>query len=124
MVLGLFLIDLSIMVAAQLKRKQENLDIAIIEQLESLTVGKTVPDLTLWLDVEPQLGLQRAAQRAAKDRIESETLHFFERIREGYGYRHSLFPERIKKIDANNSLQTVSEHIATILRQYQHWFKP
>lgn len=99
------------------------IDIAVIEQLELLTVGATKPDLTLWLDVEPQLGLQRVAKRAAKDRIESETLHFFERIRAGYAYRQSMFPDRIKKVDANNSMQTVSEDIAAILHQHRHWLK-
>jgi|SRR5690554_4457764 len=99
------------------------IEIGTIELLETLTVGDTKPDLTLWLDVEPMMGLQRAEQRAAKDRIERESLHFFERIRAGYAYRQNMFPERIKQIDANNSMQTVSEHIATILKQYQHWLE-
>ena len=99
------------------------IEIGTIELLETLTVGDTKPDLTLWLDVEPMMGLQRAEQRASKDRIERESLHFFERIRAGYAYRQNMFPERIKQIDANNSMQTVSEHIATILKQYQHWLE-
>jgi dTMP kinase len=97
------------------------IDIGFIEQLETLTVGSCQPDLTLWLDVEPKVGLERAAQRASKDRIESEDLSFFERIRQGYDFRYQADPQRIKKIDANNSIQTVSEHIGKILHQHQTW---
>lgn len=86
-----------------------------IEFLESWVVGETKPDLTLYLDVDPETGLSRAANRSAKDRIEREALPFFENIRAGYLKRLAAFPERMKKIDANLSIAAVSEQINSIL---------
>jgi dTMP kinase len=54
-------------------------DPRIIRALERITVGDTIPDLTLVLDVLPEIGLQRAAARRrgeSADRFEQEALDF------------------------------------------------
>lgn len=86
-----------------------------IEYFESMVVGDTQPDLTLYLDVEPSIGLQRAAKRSAKDRIEKENLSFFENIRAGYLKRLKAYPKRIKKINANKNIESVTEQIVEVL---------
>ncbi|MFV0543821.1 MAG: dTMP kinase [Marinicella pacifica] len=97
------------------------LDLGLIEQLEKLTVGDCQPDLTLWLDVAPAVGLQRASQRSEKDRIEQEDVDFFQRIQAGYKQRQSRYPDRIKTIDANVSEQAVKEQIIDVLEQHRNW---
>ncbi|MCC2615637.1 dTMP kinase [Aestuariibacter halophilus] len=57
---------------------------AIIEPLRTITLKGFCADLTLYLDVDPAKGLQRAATRGALDRIELEKLSFFERTRARY----------------------------------------
>src|SRR5699024_63431 len=56
----------------------------LIQQIKTLALGNFEPDFTLYLDIEPQLGLQRAAQRGQLDRFEQEALPFFQRIRQRY----------------------------------------
>ncbi|MEW9823642.1 MAG: dTMP kinase [Candidatus Symbiodolus clandestinus] len=55
-----------------------------LEQLRTLVLEGHRPDLTLYLDITPEQGLKRAAQRGALDRIEQESLRFFQRIRRRY----------------------------------------
>lgn len=91
------------------------IDWSTIEYFESMVVGKTQPDLTLYLDVDPAVGLSRAANRSAKDRIEKEALPFFENIRAGYIKRLKSYPDRIKKINANNAIDGVTNEIIEVL---------
>ncbi|MBY5991563.1 dTMP kinase [Ferrimonas balearica] len=55
-----------------------------VAKLSALTLDGFSPDLTLYLDIDPELGLSRARARGALDRIELEQLSFFERAREAY----------------------------------------
>ncbi len=87
------------------------LDWKTIEFLEELVVGGTKPDLTLLLEVDPQTGLNRAADRSQKDRIEQEDAAFFENICRGYQLRAKAEPNRIKSINANLSIAEVKQQI-------------
>jgi dTMP kinase len=76
-----------------------------IEQLNRFAIGPAVPDMTLILDINVTLGLQRCAKRqhggqVKYDRIESEALDFHERVRQGYLTLARLNPTRYRVIDA------------------------
>lgn len=58
------------------------------------------PHLTLYLDLDPEIGLNRAAQRRQKDRIEAETLMFHRRIREAFLTIHKGEQVRFRLINA------------------------
>lgn len=60
------------------------IDPTMIENLRAITLKDFKPDFTLYLDVEPAEGLQRAKGRGELDRIEQEDLSFFERTRQRY----------------------------------------
>ena len=90
-----------------------------IQQLDQQIVGKYYPHLTFLLDIPVNLGLKRAEKRGGgKDRIESEAEAFFNRIREVYLERAKKDPERIKIIDASQSIENVQQQIAGYLRDY------
>lgn len=55
-----------------------------LQQLRQLTLGDFTPDFTLYLDVTPQIGLERARGRGELDRIEQSGIEFFERVRKTY----------------------------------------
>lgn len=95
------------------------IDAELMRSLRDTVLGDFCPDLTLYLDLPPALGLQRASARGELDRIEKEALPFFERTRERY---LSLVAEdsRIKTIDASQSLEKVSTLIHQTLLQ---WFE-
>jgi dTMP kinase len=86
-----------------------------IDQLEQLVQGDLRPDLTLILDIDVQLGLDRARQRGELDRFESETIVFFERVRAAYRQRALAAPERYALVDAGQPLSEVQTDIDKVL---------
>jgi dTMP kinase len=75
----------------------------MIESLAALVHADLNPRLTLLLDLPPALGLQRSRQRGAgADRIDSETLAFFERIRAAYLDLAAAEPERFVVLPAGD----------------------
>lgn len=89
----------------------------IVTQLEVLVQGNLRPDLTLILDIDVELGLNRARQRGELDRFESETLTFFERVRAAYKDRVSAAPNRYALIDASQELAKVQSDIGQVLQR-------
>ncbi len=67
------------------------------------------PHLTLYLDLQPELGLARAAKTRKQDRIEAETIPFHEKIREAYLEIQHTEAHRFKLIDATLSPDRVFE---------------
>src|SRR5438105_6005846 len=64
-----------------------NVDARLIARLEKLTVGELTPDLTIILDIAPEIGLKRAGERRGKavvDRFEAEAFDFHKKLREAY----------------------------------------
>ena len=93
------------------------IDKVFIETLQTQVLGNFKPDLTLYLDIAPELGLMRARSRGQLDRIEQQSLPFFERIRQ----RYLQLAERdntIVTIDANKSIEEVTAQIETILNSW------
>ena len=86
-----------------------------IEQLETLVHGDRQPDLTLLLDAPVEVGMARAAKRSAADRIEAESLAFFNRVRDQFLARAAQF-ERYAVVDATQTLADVQAQIATRLQ--------
>ena len=77
------------------------------------------PDLTFLLDVGVDVGLSRARSRGAElDRIESEQMDFFERVRATYRARADADPARYRVVDAAQSPEQVSSEA---IRQLADW---
>jgi dTMP kinase len=90
-----------------------------IRQLEAMVQGSLRPDLTLLLDAPVQQALQRARQRnagTAEDRFEAERADFFERVAAIYRARAAAEPQRIARIDAAQSTDTVAAEILSVLK--------
>lgn len=93
------------------------LDLHVIEVLETLVQAELKPDVTVLLDADPRVGMARAAQRSAADRIEQEQLSFFDRVREGYLARVAADPQRFIVIDAERELEQVQSALEQALEQ-------
>lgn len=85
------------------------IDMNIVEQLNQITVGPLKPDLTILLDLDAKIGIQRAKSRQSGelDRIENESLDFFEAVREGYLALAKKETERFKIIDGLLSVDEI-----------------
>lgn len=77
-----------------------------IDTLSALCLRGFSPDLTLFLDINPELGLKRIQQRGARDRFEQEPLPFFMAINQCY-QQHLVHNPTIKRIDASQPLAQV-----------------
>ncbi|MCB5308983.1 dTMP kinase [Yersinia massiliensis] len=93
------------------------IDSQLMTSLRDTVLGTFRPDLTLYLDLPPVVGLARARARGELDRIEQESLVFFERTRERYLALAAADPS-IKTIDASQPLEKVSESIRRELSQW------
>jgi dTMP kinase len=89
-----------------------------IAQLEAWVQGDLRPDLTLLLDLPPEVGLERANNRSEPDRFESEKAHFFEKVRAAYLRLAVENPHRIKIVDASKPLDQVQTQIARIMQEF------
>ena len=90
-----------------------------IAVLDEWTVGSHYPNLTLLLDISPEVGFERTDMRGTgHDRIEQEKIDFFARVRNAYLERAKQDRERIKLIDASVPLSAVLEQINGILAEF------
>ena len=83
----------------------------IVEQLNQISVGTPKPDLTILLDLDAEVGIERAKSRQSGnlDRIENESITFFEAVRNGYLELAQKEPERFKTIDGLLSVDAIKE---------------
>ena len=77
--------------------------------------GDLNPDLTILLDAPAEVGMRRAKNRGATDRLESEQMSFYTRVREQYLALAKGEPERFAVIDASQSLADVQEQIGAVI---------
>ncbi|MEH2920843.1 dTMP kinase [Samsonia erythrinae] len=93
------------------------IDQQLLRSLRDTVLGDFRPDLTLYLDLPPAIGLQRARQRGELDRIEQESLAFFDRTRSRY-QELAAEDNRIVTIDASQSIDAVNADIRSALQQW------
>lgn len=93
------------------------IDQTLLTTLRDAVLGDFRPDLTIYLDVTPEVGLKRARARGELDRIEQESLDFFNRTRARYLELAEQDPS-IRTIDATQSLEEV---VADIRRTVTAW---
>jgi len=98
------------------------LDVKLISQLERLVQDNLRPDLTVIFDLDPSVGLERARQRGQLDRIESQKLEFFQRVREGYQNIASRECDRCLLIDASQTRETVRQSLRAALENRMQAF--
>ncbi|WGL17020.1 dTMP kinase [Microbulbifer bruguierae] len=91
------------------------LDRTLIAQLENIVQKDLRPDRVLLLDLDPVIGLERAAATGEADRFESEQLDFFRKVRRAYRARAESDPDRYAVIDASVALPEVQQQLAHVL---------
>lgn len=84
----------------------------VILELETMVQKELQPDLVFYLDIDVEIGLQRARARADLDRFEQEEIAFFEDVRAAYLARIAAAPERYYRVDASQALDKVQYAIS------------
>ena len=91
-------------------------DLKLISQINAFAVQNSSPDLTILLDLDPRAGFRRLHRRnqrqgTSKDRIESESMAFHERVRNGYLALAKAHPKRFCVVNVNRPLKKVRADI-------------
>lgn len=87
--------------------------------INRFAVGDRMPQLTIFMDVLPEVGLARIEADRSREvnRLDLESLAFHRKVREGYLLVADRFPERIVCIDAGQELGAVLQQIREVLNQ-------
>ena len=86
-------------------------DIKRINQIANWVQNDLKPNLTILLDAPAEIGMQRTKVREKNDRMESEKISFYERVRQGYLEIAQNDPERVVIVDATESILNVEDSI-------------
>lgn len=87
--------------------------------INRFAIGDRMPDLTFYLDVDPEIGLSRIAanQEREVNRLDLESLSFHQKVREGYQLLAQANPDRIVVLDANRPVHMVEQDIMRTLEE-------
>lgn len=94
------------------------LDLTALRQITAFATGHLVPDLTLYLDIDPERGLARRQRSGeALNRMDALALDFHRRVRDGYVALMTAEPQRWIRIDAEQPLAAVQGTIAAVVEE-------
>lgn len=96
------------------------LDLSLVETLDHMVSGGRKPDLTLLIDIEPALSLDRARDRNRRTgldegRFEAESLAFFHRVREGYLQIAAREPGRVRVLNGNRTIEELHREVLGLI---------
>ncbi len=100
-------------VAYQGYGREQNID--NINMLNELAVNGVHPDLTIIFDIDTETSMARVG--AEKDRLESAGFEFHKRVRNGYLEIAKQNPQRIKVVDASQSIEDVQKNVIKIVEE-------
>jgi len=87
-----------------------------LRHITTFATGGLTPDLTVYLDVAPEVGLRRRQKSGeALNRLDLEALDFHRRVRAGYLDLISAEPNRWRAVDASGSIETVQSIIRGVV---------
>lgn len=92
-----------------------------VRAINAFAVGATMPQLTLVLDLASDAAWTRIHQTGRElDRMESQPIEFFEKVRRGYLDLAKQEPQRMAVIDAGQTVEAVEAQIAKLVEERIH----
>jgi dTMP kinase len=97
------------------------LDLEALSVITRFATGGLLPDLTILLDLQPEIGLRRRQVGGGElNRMDQQALEFYQRMRAGYFKLAEADPERWVRVDAAGSVEQVAEVVlAVVLRELE-----
>ena len=88
--------------------------------INEFAIDSWMPNVTLFLDVRPEIGLQRIHANESREvnRLDMETMQFHHDVYAGYEQVIEMFPKRIKRIDAEQGVAKVIELATNYVKEY------
>jgi dTMP kinase len=92
------------------------LDPGKVAMINAFAIDDCLPDLTLVIDLDSRIGLERVRGRELFDRMENQSVEFYETVRQGYLDLAKREPKRVKVIDGSQSIEAVGKQIWELVR--------
>ncbi|MDI4649442.1 dTMP kinase [Cohnella hashimotonis] len=91
-----------------------------VMSINAFAIEDGFPDLTIYLDVDPEIGIERIHAHGDREinRLDLESLAFHHRVRDGYLEALARFPDRIVRVDANPPAEDVFAAVAGVLDRF------
>ena len=86
-------------------------DLQEVQSINQWATNGVTPDLTFLFDLTPSRASERMKERGQLDRIESRDVAFHERVYEGFQTLLREHPERMVRIDANQSVESIQDEV-------------
>ncbi len=100
------------------------LGIETVEEINKVALGGISPNITFFLDIDPEVGLERGQARGnGADRLELEALEFHKKVYQGFRALCSRYPHRFKRIDANADINIIHRQIINTIEQLPKYGK-
>lgn len=90
-----------------------------VYQMNLFATDHLLPDLTIYIDITPELGLNRIASNNRNvNRLDLENLKFHQLVHEGYAIIQNMFQDRIVRVDGNQTKENVIEDSKQIVMTF------
>lgn len=88
-----------------------------VMKINEFAIDRYMPDLTIYFDLSPEIGIDRISKNKEREinRLDLEKMDFHRKVREGYLILLERYPERIKKIDASQSIENVFDDVKRLM---------
>lgn len=95
------------------------LGIDTVYQMNLFAIEDVMPDLTIFFDVKPEIGLARIHKDVNREvnRLDLETLDFHQKVYDGYCKVAEHFKERIVSVDASQDIENVYKQVLQLVKE-------
>ena len=94
-----------------------NIGIDVVKKINNIATGGLIPDITFFLDLPPDKAIERKKEQKELDRLENEKDYFYNKVYDGYKILIEQNSERIKVIDALQSIDIIHKNIVDYLEK-------
>lgn len=89
-----------------------------ILKINDFAIESYKPDITIYLDIDENIGHMRLEKRNDKDRLDNETKDFHHLVNEGYKEILHLYKDNVKVVDASKTINEVSKQCLDLILDY------
>ena len=91
-----------------------------VKDINSFAIDGFYPDLTIYLDVKPEIGIKRILEHTKThefNRMDKESIEFHNKVYEGYKEVIKMYPDRIRVVNGENDLDTVFKNSLNYIKE-------
>ncbi|NLM11000.1 MAG: dTMP kinase [Clostridiaceae bacterium] len=98
------------------------LGIDVVKTVNDIATQRLIPDITFFIDLDPETALKRRLALTKPDRLEMEDISFHRMVYQGFATIANMYPDRIKRINASGKAEEtfsqVKEYIDPLICRY------